>query len=229
MKTVCVMLLLKIRDLCKYYREAGKQHLVLNKLQLDLQAGQSIAILGRSGCGKSTLLNLIAGLDSPDSGSVEIQGKNLNQLSDTERTLLRRKHIGFIFQFFNLVPTLTVLENIQLPLELLGIHNHTESIRKQLQQLNLLQYQHRFPEQLSGGEQQRVALLRAIAHRPTLLLADEPTGNLDHETGDQVAQLLFQSVTAESGLIVVTHSQEIAEHAQTIYRLQDGQLKHHHE
>jgi len=222
------MSLLKIRDLCKYYREAESQHLVLNNLQLDLQKGQSIAILGRSGCGKSTLLNLIAGLDLPDRGSIEINGQNLHQLSDTQRTLLRRKKIGFIFQFFNLVPTLTVLENIQLPLELLRIYNQTENIRKQLQQLNLLQYQHRFPEQLSGGEQQRVALLRALAHRPTLLLADEPTGNLDHDTGDQVAKLLFQSVTPKSGLIVVTHSQEIAERAQHIYHLQNGQLTRHH-
>ncbi|MCG8426428.1 MAG: ABC transporter ATP-binding protein [Chromatiales bacterium] len=217
--------MLKIDRVFKSYREAAQRHQILGGIDLEVNAGESIAIVGRSGCGKTTLLNLMAGLDLPDSGSVQLANRDLVGMSDKERTLLRRRQIGMVFQFFNLLPTLTVLENILLPLELLGLQDEREAVITRLQALGLTEQQHRFPEQLSGGELQRVAILRAMAHRPKLLLADEPTGNLDHETGNQVADILFESVGEDAAsLIVVTHSSEVAAKADRVYHLQDGLL-----
>ena len=161
--------LLKVSHLCKRYREAADGHPILHNFQFELNAGQRIAILGRSGCGKSTLLNIIAGLDLPDRGSVWLNGQDLCELDDKQRTRVRRWELGFIFQFFNLIPTLTVLENILLPLELIGVRDYEAQIAKvteQLATLGLDALKDRFPEQLSGGEQQRVAIVRALAHRP---------------------------------------------------------------
>lgn len=216
--------LLKVTNLSKAYREGGSESPVLSRLNLELDQGESAAVLGRSGCGKSTLLNLIAGLDQPDSGNILIDNQNLNQLSERQRTLLRRQQVGFVFQFFNLVPSLTVLENILLPLELIGIRDGEDRALEQLAAMGMARHQHRFPEQLSGGEQQRIAILRALAHRPRLLLADEPTGNLDQHTGDQIVSLLFDSVNDNTAMILVTHSEEIAAQAQRVYQLQEGKL-----
>jgi len=216
--------LLAVTDLTKSYRDGSAVHAILRGINLTVHPGESIAIIGRSGCGKTTLLNLIAGLDLPDSGSVFIEQQNLTGLNDKQRTLLRRSRIGFVFQFFNLLPTLTVLENILLPMVLSGLPHGREVVMQHLRAVGLAGFCDRFPEQLSGGELQRVAILRALAHRPQLLLADEPSGNLDHETGEQIAEILFGTVTAGSALIVVTHSTELAARADRIYQLQDGLL-----
>lgn len=210
--------LLSIKALSKSY---GQQR-VLNDVSLQLKPGEVVAITGPSGCGKTTLLNLIAGLDSADSGEIVINGQSLKTLNEQQRTLLRRQSIGFIFQFFNLIPTLTVAENCFLPLQL----NNREALRpevtQQLERLGLGTKLHRFPEQLSGGEQQRVAIVRALAHQPLLVLADEPTGNLDQQTASSVASLLFQQIKAsESALLLVTHSQPLADKADRIIQLQN--------
>ncbi|MEB4590934.1 ABC transporter ATP-binding protein, partial [Candidatus Thiothrix sp. Deng01] len=198
------------------YPEAGRRHPVLADVCLGLQAGERAALVGSSGSGKSTLLNLLGGVDRPDSGEIRIAGRTLTQLQEPELTLFRRQHIGFIYQQFNLIPTLTVAENILLPLELLGVARQEQQQRLQ-QWLDAVQLSARggaFPDQLSGGEQQRVAIARALIHRPALVLADEPTGNLDAQTGARVLDLLFD-LAAQSGqtLLVVTHSRAVAERA----------------
>ncbi|GAA6167343.1 ABC transporter ATP-binding protein [Sessilibacter corallicola] len=205
--------------------DSHQQQTILNNLSLTVHAGESIAILGRSGTGKSTLLNALAGITPVDKGNITFCGKTVNQLTEREKTLMRRENIGYIFQFFNLVPTLTVKENILLPLQLNKQYNTADQqLNQQLSQLGIKRLEDRYPQQLSGGEQQRVAILRALIHRPKLILADEPTGSLDLETGNQVAEILFNSVTEDSALIVVTHSEEIAARAQTVYRLVNGKL-----
>ncbi len=222
------MPLLQVSSLSKSYQSPSSRTTVLNQLYLHLNAGERVAILGRSGCGKSTLLNLIAGLEQPDSGRIEFNGEDLTPLSDNERTRRRRRDLGFVFQFFNLVPTLTVLENILLPLELnrsATVEHPYESAHEMLDSLELTSLANRFPEQLSGGEQQRVAIARALVHRPPLLLADEPTGNLDQATGNLVAELLFDAASTYSALLLVTHSEEIAARADRILRLHQGTLQ----
>jgi putative ABC transport system ATP-binding protein len=179
-------------NLSKSYQEGSRQRVVLENACASFQRGESAAILGKSGTGKSTLLNLISGIDYPDSGTIWIDNQNLTGMDERSRTLFRRKHIGFIFQFFNLIPTLTVWENVTLPLELGGqppeiAQTQTESI---LDAVGLLDRRETFPDRLSGGQQQRVAIARALVHDPLLVLADEPTGNLDEETGKQVLDLL---------------------------------------
>ncbi|MCP5416911.1 MAG: ABC transporter ATP-binding protein [Chromatiaceae bacterium] len=220
---------LEVRQLVHSYREGGRIHPVLTGLNLQVQEGEFLALLGRSGSGKSTLLNLMAGIDLPDSGEILIRGKNLTQLSERERTLFRRQHIGFVYQFFNLIPTLTAAENIALPLELNG-HAETE-IRKRvtqlLQQVELEDRAQAFPDRLSGGEQQRIAIARALAHRPALILADEPTGNLDAITGSSVLQLLTQLVRgAGQTLVMVTHSHAVTNAANRVATLQRGVIEH---
>src|SRR5512133_2529574 len=218
---------LRFHDLTKSYYAGDVRRVVLQNAQAEFQAGEITAILGKSGSGKSTLLNLISGIDAPDSGQVWVDGQELTALSERDRTLFRRAHIGFIFQFFNLIPTLTVGENVSLPLEL----NHTprQQVREKAESLldavRLLDRWDTFPEKLSGGEQQRVALARALVHDPLLILADEPTGNLDEETGAQMLALLAR-LTRENNrtLLMVTHSQEAASHADRVLRLSHGQL-----
>jgi putative ABC transport system ATP-binding protein len=186
-----------------------------------------IVLLGKSGSGKSTLLNLLGGLDRPDSGRVVIDGIELTSLGERDRTLFRRRHIGFIFQFFNLLPTLTVLENLLLPLELDG--SKGQAVRKHcLQLLSAVGLEDRaasFPDRLSGGERQRVAIARGLVHRPELILADEPTGNLDVETGQQVIELL-DSLTRQSGrtLFMATHSQQVVGVADRTLTIENGRL-----
>lgn len=213
---------LELLSLSKSYGEGKTERRVLHGLTATVEKGECVVLLGRSGSGKSTLLNLIAGIDFPSAGEIKINGVSLTQLSEENRTLLRRRHIGFIFQFFNLIPTLTVEENLLLPLELNGRNNPAGRAYAQslLQEVGLLERAHSPPDELSGGEQQRVAIARALVHDPLLVLADEPTGNLDLETGHRVLTLLDR-LTKQAGktLIMVTHSPEVVGQADRILRL----------
>jgi putative ABC transport system ATP-binding protein len=219
---------LEIRQLVRSYREGKRERLVLSGLNLQVEAGECVALLGRSGSGKSTLLNLMAGIDLPDSGDILIQGQNLTRLPEKQRTLFRRRNIGFVYQFFNLITTLTAAENIALPLELNALPEAQIQARVAdlLQRVGLADRAAAFPDQLSGGEQQRVAIARALAHRPALILADEPTGNLDAATGRSVLQLLTGlSRGAEQTLILVTHNQEVANSADRVAILEQGVIE----
>jgi putative ABC transport system ATP-binding protein len=217
-----------VRGLVKNYREAGRRHEVLRGIDLDIAPGECVALVGRSGSGKSTLLHVMAGIDVPDAGRVIMDGKDICGLSERERTLFRRSHIGLVFQFFNLVSTLSVAENLLLPLELCGIAKSQGQRRVQdlLAQVGLAERADSYPEDLSGGEQQRVAVVRALIHRPTLLLADEPTGNLDDETGAAVLSLLSELIR-ERGLtmMIATHSADVAAFADRVLSLHDGVLR----
>ena len=175
----------QLRGVSRSFQEGAKRHVVLDDLSTVFRQGESVALRGRSGSGKSTLLNLISGIDRPDSGVIEIDGLNVTAMSERERTLYRRKHIGFVYQAFNLVPTLSVADNIRLVLELNGIDEResSERIDSLLEAVGLADRAGGYPDVLSGGEQQRVAIARALAHRPALILADEPTGNLDEKNG----------------------------------------------
>ena len=216
-----------IENLTKSYREGNRDREVLKNAEASFNKGELIAILGNSGSGKSTLLNLIAGIDQCDSGDIWLNGSNLTSLDEYQRTLFRRQQIGYIFQFFNLIPTLNVMENVVLPLELNGEKTQSaqEKAKDLLSAVGLSNRWGTFPDRLSGGEQQRVAIARALVHDPMLVLADEPTGNLDEQTGRQVLNLLDE-LTRQVGknLILVTHSRENAIYADRILYLQDGQL-----
>ena len=219
---------LEIRQLVRSYREGKRERLVLSGLNLQVEAGECVALLGRSGSGKSTLLNLMAGIDLPDSGDILIQGQNLTRLPEKQRTLFRRRNIGFVYQFFNLITTLTAAENIALPLELNALPEAQIQARVAdlLQRVGLADRAAACPDPLSGGEQQRVAIARALAHRPALILADEPTGNLDAATGRSVLQLLTGlSRGAEQTLILVTHNQEVANSADRVAILEQGVIE----
>jgi putative ABC transport system ATP-binding protein len=222
---------LRFDNLTKSYYEGDVRRVVLQNAHAEFQSGEITAILGKSGSGKSTLLNLISGIDAPDSGQIWVDGQNLTALSEHDRTLYRRAKIGFVFQFFNLIPTLTVGENVSLPLELNHISRSDAQKRTQdmLEVVGLLDRWQTFPEKLSGGEQQRVALARALVHDPLLILADEPTGNLDEETGAQVISLLARlSREQNRTLLIVTHSVEATSHADRILRLSHGGLLAEH-
>jgi len=200
---------------------------ILDNLSLTLKAGNTLALIGASGSGKSTLLNLIGGLETVQSGEVIVFGKELHNANDATRTHLRRHEIGFVYQAFNLIPTLSVIDNIRLPLALSGV-SRPEQAKALDELLDTVGLQHRrdaFPDALSGGEQQRVAIARAVVHRPALLLADEPTGNLDARTGQQVMDLLQTLVKVhDTTLLMVTHSHKVAEIADEVLAMQDGQL-----
>ena len=218
---------LRFHDLSKSYYEGDMRRVVLQNAHAEFQSGEISAILGKSGSGKSTLLNLISGIDVPDGGQIWVDGQNLTALSERDRTVFRRARIGFVFQFFNLIPTLTVGENVSLPLELNRISRPQAQKKTQdiLEAVGLLERWKTFPEKLSGGEQQRVALARALVHDPLLILADEPTGNLDEETGAQVIALLARLTREQNRtLLIVTHSLEATLHADRILRLSHGQL-----
>jgi putative ABC transport system ATP-binding protein len=212
---------LTIRNLAKSYA-GGRSRTVLRALTLSIVAGEYIAIMGESGVGKSTLLNLVAGLDPPDSGSIEFEGVDLGRLDDTARTLLRRDRMGFVFQAFYLLPHLTVEQNVRLPLDLAGVSRAAGGgrARELLQAVGLAESGASYPRTLSGGEMQRVAIARALANRPRLLLADEPTGNLDVDSARQVLELLREQVKAHAGAgILVTHSATAAATADRVYTL----------
>jgi putative ABC transport system ATP-binding protein len=216
-----------LEHLSKSYQEGEQARIVLHGVDACFARGEFTAILGKSGSGKSTLLNLISGIDRSDNGCVWLNGQNLTTMDERQRTIFRRQNIGFIFQFFNLIPTLTVLENVTLPLELNGsaAGQARGPALALLEAVGLYDRQNTFPDRLSGGEQQRVAIARALAHDPLLVLADEPTGNLDGETGKQVLALLDR-LTRQAGknLILVTHNSEAASYADRILTLRDGKL-----
>jgi len=219
--------MLTIRNLSKSYGGARKRA-VLRGVDLELARGEYIAVMGESGIGKSTLLNLIAGLDTPDSGSVTLDGVELTALDDDACTVLRRRHIGFVFQAFHLLPHLTVEQNVALPLRLNGEAESAVRARaiEMLAGVGLVDYAGSYPRELSGGQMQRVAIARALAHRPTLVLADEPTGNLDPETAAQTLELLRQQVAANAGAgILVTHSAAAAATAQRVFALTNAGLQ----
>jgi putative ABC transport system ATP-binding protein len=217
--------ILKIHQLEKIYTSGSKKLTVLKDISFDIEKGSIFSIVGPSGSGKTTLLGLCAGLDHPSSGTIELCGSNLESLGEDERALLRNKEVGFIFQNFQLLPTLTALENVIVPLELQGEKNATKVGIDLLEKVGLADRVHHYPSQLSGGEQQRVALARAFSNKPSILFADEPTGNLDEETGEKVIQLLFQ-LNKEAGttLVIITHDLELANRTQQILRLKGGKI-----
>jgi putative ABC transport system ATP-binding protein len=218
---------LAVSGLAKSYHDGRDEHRVLWGIDLSVPAGECVALLGRSGSGKSTLLNLLAGIDRPDAGEVRILGEAVSRLGEPALTLFRRRHIGFVYQFFNLIPTLTVEENLSLPLELNGVEvsRRPERVAGLLERVGLARRAAAFPDQLSGGEQQRVAIARALVHEPALVLADEPTGNLDAHTGGEILGLLTELFREqERTLILVTHSLAVSRIADQVLSIEEGQL-----
>ncbi|HEX7972874.1 MAG TPA: ABC transporter ATP-binding protein [Anaerolineales bacterium] len=219
---------MRLENLSKSYQEGSLTRQVLRLAGAEFSKGEFVAILGKSGSGKSTLLNLISGIDRVDGGHIWLEGRDLTALNESERTLFRRNCIGFIFQFFNLIQTLTVLENVVLPAELSGLSSQQARRLAEplLAAVGLDERAATFPDRLSGGEQQRVAIARALINDPLLVLADEPTGNLDEETGRQVLALLDR-LTRQAGknLVMVTHNREAAAYADRILYLHDGKLE----
>jgi putative ABC transport system ATP-binding protein len=219
--------LLHLKDVVKAYQEGEAERMVLDSLSLDIARGSSVVLMGRSGAGKSTLLNIVSGIDLPTAGRVVIDGTDLTSLSETDRTLFRRMEIGFVFQSFNLISTLTVVENVLLPLELGGAASADARRRAEavLDHVGLGDRLDSFPDRLSGGEQQRVAVARALAHDPLFVLADEPTGNLDYETGQEVLALLYDLVRdTDTTLLVATHDREALDRADRVLHLRGGVL-----
>ena len=220
------MAIIQFIDVYKSYRNGATPVAALKGVNLSFETGDFVTIMGPSGGGKTTLLNLLAGLDLPDRGQIILQGRKISDLSDHDLTLLRRKEIGFIFQFFNLMPTLTVQENVELPL-LLAHASKTEGSRVKtlLEYVGLWDRAQSFPAELSGGEMQRVAIARALVHQPVILLADEPTGNLDSENGQKIIELMERAATDfNTTVILVTHNPKIAECGNKYYEIRDGKL-----
>ena len=220
------MTIIQFIDVYKSYRNGATPVTALQGVNLSFEAGDFVTIMGPSGGGKTTLLNLLAGLDLPDRGQIILQGRKISDLSDHDLTLLRRKEIGFVFQFFNLMPTLTVQENVELPL-LLAHSSKTEGSRVKtlLEYVGLWNRAQSFPAELSGGEMQRVAIARALVHQPVILLADEPTGNLDSENGKRIIELMERAATDfNTTVILVTHNPKIAECGNKHYEIRDGKL-----
>jgi putative ABC transport system ATP-binding protein len=217
--------ILSVRNLSKTYPAQGKSLNVLKDINFEIQQGSTVSIVGPSGSGKTTLLGLCAGLDRASSGSVILNGIKLDDLNEDERARVRNQHVGFIFQNFQLLPTLTALENVMVPLELRGEKNVTDRALSLLDKVGLAARGHHYPSQLSGGEQQRVSLARAFSNSPKILFADEPTGNLDTETGQKVEKLLFElNRDAGTTLILVTHDLELASKTSRIIRLKGGTI-----
>ena len=217
--------MLNVNQLTKTYQSGNKQLTVLDNVSFHISKGQTFSIVGPSGSGKTTLLGLCAGLDRATSGSVQLNGIALDNLNEDERAAVRNEHVGFIFQNFQLIPTLTALENVMVPLELRGERNIAKKSMELLDRVGLANRHDHYPNQLSGGEQQRISLARAFSNQPTILFADEPTGNLDEETGQKVEELIFD-LNKEAGttLVMVTHDLELAHKTQHIIRLKGGKL-----
>ena len=211
------------RDVTKEYMSGGQRLAVLRDVSFTIQEGEFVAIVGPSGSGKTTLLGLLAGLDTPTRGTVLLDDSDLTRLSENDRARLRGEKVGFVFQTFQLIPTLTALENVQVPLELRGVAGASDRARDLIDRVGLSGRGHHFPTQLSGGEQQRVAIARAFANSPKILFADEPTGNLDHATGQRIFDLLHH-LNADEGstIVLVTHDSNLAARASRVIRLLDG-------
>lgn len=219
--------IVELKNLNKSYDEGSKQRQVLRDLALEVSEGQMLVLLGRSGSGKSTLLNLLSGIDRPDAGQVLINGTDIAALSEKERTLFRRNQIGFVFQSFNLISTLTAFENVMLPLRLKGsMDSKSEALAMHfLSEVGLEDRKNSYPDRLSGGEQQRVAIARALAHEPSFILADEPTGNLDYKTGASILSMLADLVRKNNRtMIIATHDREMGQIADRVLELREGQL-----
>jgi putative ABC transport system ATP-binding protein len=219
---------LRIRDLSRSFREGQRLRRVLDHVDADIEAGEVVVIIGRSGSGKSTLLNLVSGIDRADGGTIEFAGRTVSALAEPERTLFRRKYVGFVYQLFNLLPTLDVEENVRLVLELNGISGAAARNKSQaaLAEVGLSERLHSAVDVLSGGEQQRVAIARALVHEPALLLADEPTGNLDAETARDIVPLLRSLARRRAAaLLIATHDPALARDADRILELVDGRLQ----
>lgn len=217
--------ILSLKHVSKTYQSAGETLRVLDDISFDVEAGSSLSIIGPSGSGKTTLLGLCAGLDRASEGSVALNHILLETLNEDKRAQVRNRYVGFIFQNFQLLPTLTALENVMVPLELRGQRHIREQAMELLEKVGLAQRSHHYPVQLSGGEQQRVSLARAFSNKPRILFADEPTGNLDAENSEKIEQLLFD-LNREAGttLVVVTHNPELAAKTGRIIRLKGGKL-----
>jgi putative ABC transport system ATP-binding protein len=218
---------LLLKNLSRSFREGGREHRVLDDVSASIADGEAVAIIGRSGSGKSTLLNVVSGIDRADSGSVELNGREISALAEPERTRFRGRQIGFIYQFFNLIPTLTAEENVRLVLELNGVRGAEAKRRSAgiLAEVGLGDRLQGAIDAFSGGEQQRVAIARALVHEPTLLLADEPTGNLDSETAQQVLPLVMSLVRKRGAtLLLVTHDRALAATADRMLEMRDGKL-----
>ncbi len=217
--------ILNVSHLGKTYKSGDKDLNVLDDISFEIEAGATFSIVGPSGSGKTTLLGLCAGLDRADQGNVSLCGVDLGGLNEDQRALLRNKYVGFIFQDFQLLPTLTARENVSVPLELQGAKNAVQRANELLEKVGLAGRMHHYPSQLSGGEQQRVALARAFSNTPSILFADEPTGNLDEATGEKVVQLLLD-LNKEAGttLVIVTHDLDLAKRTQHILKLRGGKI-----
>ena len=219
------MSILETSELKKYYGTGANLVKALDGIALSVEPGEFVAIVGTSGSGKSTLLHMLGGLDTPTSGSVEVDGKELSKMNDDQLTIFRRRKIGFIFQNYNLVPILNVYENIVLPIELDGEKPDITFIDKIVKMLGLTEKLNNLPNNLSGGQQQRVAIARALATKPAIILADEPTGNLDSKTSQEVLGLLkMTSQQFHQTIVMITHNSEIAQLADRIVRIEDGQV-----
>jgi putative ABC transport system ATP-binding protein len=218
--------ILVAEHLVKSFRISARPHLVVDDVSLSVQPGELVALMGPSGCGKSTLLHLMAGLEPADSGRVLVDGKDLTAMNDRTRTIFRRERIGFVFQFFNLVPNLTAAENISLPLRIAGDRSDRfDRVADLMRDLNLRNLQGHRPEEISGGEQQRVAIARALLMQPALLIADEPTGNLDYTTGKDVLDLIWsRCATAGQTAILATHDARAAAYADRVMVMRDGRI-----
>lgn len=222
--------LITLDHITKIYQEAGVERTILNDVTLKLRCSEFVVLLGKSGTGKSTLLNLIGGIDTPTSGEVRIDGQSITHMNDHDRTVYRRDHIGFVFQAFNLIPMLSIWENVVMPVELSNDpakrRQGQERVRDLLDQVGLGNRLNAYPDRLSGGEQQRVAIARALSNDPLVVLADEPTGNLDVETGRTVLALLDQLTRkANKNLVMVTHSEEVIGIADRVLHLRDGKIE----
>jgi len=217
--------ILRVEQVSKTYKSGDRDLTVLKDIDFTIHSGETVSIVGPSGSGKTTLLGLCAGLDNPTTGQISLYGKNINGLSEDERALIRNLHVGFIFQNFQLIPTLTALENVMIPLELQGKSGVANKAKELLDRVGLQNRFTHYPSQLSGGEQQRVSMARAFCNDPKILFADEPTGNLDEDTGQKVEDLLFEINTERNTtLIIVTHDLELANKTSRIIQLKGGKI-----
>lgn len=217
--------MIKINNLEKVYRTEDVETVALNKLSFQVNTGEFVAVMGPSGCGKSTLLNILGLLDEPDGGSFLFNGQEVAHYKERQRADLRKKNIGFVFQSFNLIDELTVFENVELPLIYLGVKSaeRKERVEEVLKKMQIMHRRNHYPQQLSGGQQQRVAVARAVVNKPKLILADEPTGNLDSSNGNEVMELLTDLNEQGTTIIMVTHSEHDAKFSHRIIRMLDGQ------